>query len=162
MKREEANDPIALCHEGMKQDKKSNFISAYDHFTKAAELGVVEAQCRLGEMYLHAQGVEKDEEKGKSLLEEAAIGGHPLARYSLGVLENGNDNTGRAIDHWIISAGQGEPKSIKALTIAFKQGILAKEDLASALRANQAAIDATKSPQRKAAEESGLLKNRFR
>eukprot|EP00984_Skeletonema_dohrnii_P020252 scaffold9816_cov99-Skeletonema_dohrnii-CCMP3373.AAC.6 len=36
---------------------------------------------------------------------------------------------------------------------AFKKGKVSKEDLAAALRAHKAALDATKSPQRAAAEE---------
>jgi len=35
---------------------------------------------------------------------------------------------------------------------AFKEGYASKDDLAAALRAHQAAVDATKSPQRDAAE----------
>ena len=35
----------------------------------------------------------------------------------------------------------------------FREGEVEKEDLTSALRAHKAAVDATKSPQRKAAEE---------
>eukprot|EP00986_Skeletonema_menzelii_P008758 scaffold3801_cov150-Skeletonema_menzelii.AAC.8 len=41
------------------------------------------------------------------------------------------------------------------LMVAFKDGLVSKENLASALRAHQAAIDATKSPQREAAEIRG-------
>ena len=155
MKRVEANDPMALCGEGATQRSKGNHTSACDYFAKAAKLGSVEACYRLGCLHLFAQGVEKDEGKGKDLLEEAAIGGHPIARFNVGILEFNNDNVERAIKHWIISAAQGEAKSIKKLMEAFKYGFLGKDDLASALRANQAAVDATKSPQRKAAEESG-------
>ena len=35
---------------------------------------------------------------------------------------------------------------------AFKEGHVSKDDLAAALRAHQAAVDATKSPQREAAD----------
>ena len=35
----------------------------------------------------------------------------------------------------------------------FKEGFVSKEELAAALRAHKAAVDATKSPQRVAAEE---------
>ena len=57
--------------------------------------------------------------------------------------------------HWIIAASQGHDKSIKTLMDEFRSGsgIVSKEDLAAALRAHQAAVDATKSPQREAAEE---------
>ena len=54
--------------------------------------------------------------------------------------------------HWIIAANLGYDESIKALKEAYKGGDVSKEDLAAALRAHQAAVDATKSPQRGVAE----------
>jgi hypothetical protein len=53
----------------------------------------------------------------------------------------------------IIAAVQGYDLSMKMLLAMFKGGFVSKDDLAAALRANQAAVDATKSPQRDAAEE---------
>ena len=55
--------------------------------------------------------------------------------------------------HWIIAATQGFDESIKMLLEIFQSGVVSKDDLAAALRAHQAAVDATKSPQREAAEE---------
>ena len=55
--------------------------------------------------------------------------------------------------HLIIAATQGEDLSINYLMDAFKAGSVSKEDLAATLRAHQVAVDATKSPQREAAEE---------
>lgn len=49
----------------------------------------------------------------------------------------------------IISAKQGYDHSMKALMEMYKGGFVSKEDLAAALRAHQAAVNATKSPQRK-------------
>ncbi|KAK1733959.1 hypothetical protein QTG54_015217 [Skeletonema marinoi] len=63
-------------------------------------------------------GVEKDKKKEVYHVEEAAIAGHPGARYTM----------------------SGKTK-------------VSKDDFAAALRAHQAAVDATKSPQREAAEE---------
>ena len=90
--------------------------------------------------------------RGKQLiyhLEEAAIGGHPDARYNLGFYECcKNENTERAVKHWIIAAAQGQNESTKALVKAFQNRCVSKEDLAAALRAHHAAIAETKSPQR--------------
>ena len=61
--------------------------------------------------------------------------------------------------HWIIAATQGYGASMKELMNAFKEGCVSKEDLAATLRAHQAAVNATKSPQREAAEKS-LLNSR--
>ena len=85
---------------------------------------------------------------------EAAIGGHPHARYILGCNEiKNNGNVEKAVKHFIISAAQGEDNAIKMLMNAFKEGCLSKEELAAAFRAHKAAVDATKSPQRKVAED---------
>jgi len=121
-----------------------------------AELGDADAHFRLGLMYLDGDGVEKDRGKYLHHLEEAAIGGHPYARCNLGFHEEENGDTNRAVKHYIIAAAQGQDESIKLLMFAFKEGDVSKDDLAAALRAHQAAVDATKSPQREAAKIAGI------
>ena len=116
-------------------------------------------------MYSFGQGVEEDWGKQIYHLEEATIRGHPDARYSLGFQEEISGNIERAVKHWTIAAKQGHDESIKALLRAFKHpfrsGLISKEELAATLRAQKAAVDATKSPQRKEAEEySKYFRNR--
>ena len=144
MKRVEANDPDALCHEGVKQYNKGNYHGAFKYWTKAAAMDNVEAHYQLSLLYLQGKGVEKDEGKEMLHLEEAAIGGHPDARCMLGLNEMDKGNAKRAAKHFLISAKQGDDLSIKSLMEAFKQGFVEKDDLASALRAYQVAVDATK------------------
>eukprot|EP00984_Skeletonema_dohrnii_P002608 scaffold912_cov121-Skeletonema_dohrnii-CCMP3373.AAC.9 len=153
MKRIEANDPVALRREGVVQYHKGDYSSAFQYFTKAAELGNVEAHYRVAVLYDEGHGVEKERRKEIYHLEEAAIGGHSDARFNLGCHEWNNDNKERAVKHWIISANLGDDESIKELMDYFREGCVSKDDLAAALRAHQAAVDATKSPQREAAEE---------
>eukprot|EP00984_Skeletonema_dohrnii_P023733 scaffold12819_cov104-Skeletonema_dohrnii-CCMP3373.AAC.2 len=135
MKRIEANDPVAMRREGFANYHQGNYISA------------------LTGMYHKGQGVEKDSRKEIHHLEEAAIGGHPNARFNLGCKEEGSGNIERAVKHFTIAANLGDALSIKALMDRFKVGFVSKDDLAAALRAHKAAVDATKSPQREAAEE---------
>eukprot|EP00985_Skeletonema_marinoi_P006558 scaffold2836_cov95-Skeletonema_marinoi.AAC.4 len=153
MKRIEANDPAAMNQKGAQQYNKGDYSSAFGYLTRATGLGNVEAHYGLAGMYLDGQGVEKDEKKEIHHFEEAAIGGHPTARCNLGVHEWNNDNEERAVKHWIIAAKHGSDESIKLLMAAYRSGRISKEDLAATLRAHQAAVDATKSPQREAAEE---------
>ena len=153
MKRIEANDPVAMCHLGVQKCEGTDYSSAFDYFTKAAELGDVEAHFKLACLYDEGLGVEKNRGKHIHHAEEAAIGGHPEARYKLALHEMKSDNTDRAMKHLIIAAAQGEDVAIKLLMEAFKRGHVNKDDLAASLRAHQAAVDATKSPQRDAAEE---------
>eukprot|EP00984_Skeletonema_dohrnii_P027856 scaffold17545_cov81-Skeletonema_dohrnii-CCMP3373.AAC.5 len=153
MKRIKANDPVALRREGFVQEKEGDDSSAFEYFTKAAEIGDVEAHYRLALLYDEGHGVEKDRGKEIYHLEEAAIGGHPDARFNLGWEEHESGTIERAVKHWIISANLGDDGSIKTLMAAYRSGKISKDDLAAALRAHQAAVDATKSPQRDAAEE---------
>jgi hypothetical protein len=152
MKRVKANNPAAMCKEGATQSRKGDYIKAFDYYTKAAELGDVEAHFKLALSYQLGQGVEKNMGKEIHYMEEAAIGGHPKARYCLGCIEWENGSKDRAVKHWTIAATHGDDDSVKILTEMFKEGFVSKEDLASALRAHQAAVNATKSPQREAAE----------
>jgi len=159
MKRVEANDPAAMRQWGRYQYDKGDYSSAFEYFTKAAALGHVnalghvDAHGELADLYHNGRGVEQDEKKEMYHLEEAAIGGHSKARYNIGVHEWKNCRYERAVKHWIIAATQGLNISIKSLMSAFKVGKVSKDDLAAALRAHQAAVDAAKSPQRETAEE---------
>eukprot|EP00985_Skeletonema_marinoi_P001882 scaffold765_cov66-Skeletonema_marinoi.AAC.2 len=152
MKRLEANDPVAMLREGLKQYNKGEYQSAFEYFTRAAELGNADAHYRLSLLYRDGEGVEKDRGTVVHHLEEAAIRGHPDARHDIGCHEwNNNGSAERAVKHWIIAATQGDDGSIKFLINAFKVGLVSKDDLAVALRAHKAAVDATKSSQRDAA-----------
>ncbi len=153
MRRIKANDPVALSHLAGEEFDEGHFRRAFEYYSKAAELGDVEAHYQLSLMYRDGDGVGKDRGKEMFHAEEAAIGGHPEARHNLGCYEWNNHNFERAVKHWVIAATQGYDRSVKELMHAFKGGFVNKEDLAAALRAHQAAVDATKSPQRKEAEE---------
>ena len=156
MNRIKANDPVALHQQGVASFLKGDCIRAFRSLTKAAALGYAEAHYNLACLYHDGQGVEKDESKMMYHWEEAAIAGHPDARYNLGAYEWSNyNNDERAVKHYVIAATQGHDESIKALMDLFRHGCVSKEELASALRAHQAAVEATKSPQRLAAEEAG-------
>ena len=170
MKRIEANDPVVTRLEGRQQYKKENYRRAFDYFSKAAELGDAQAHYQLSLMYHEGNGVEKDEGKKKYHFEEAAIGGHPIARYNLGINEWVHGNEERAVKHWIIAAKQGEDDSMKMLVKTFKTvdaikkkivgndprakairakcELISKDVLADTLRAHKAAVDATKSKHR--------------
>ncbi len=151
MKRIEANDPVAMLVVGVEQYCGGNYGRAFEWYTKAAKFGCVEAHYKLATMYMLGHGVEKDKGKEIHHFEEAAIGGHPDARFFLGKNELDNRDYERAAKHYIIAAGQGDDDSIQMLMNVFKAGYVSKEDLATALRAHQAAVDATKSPQRETA-----------
>ena len=152
MKRIKANDPVAMSQMGVERHSKGDYNSALEHLRTAAELGNADAHHTLGFTYMEGEGVEKDEEKAVSHWEKAAIGGHPQARHNLGYIEERNGRAERAVKHFIIAANLGDAGSMKALWRQYKHGNITTEDLEATLRAHQAAVDATKSPQREEAE----------
>ena len=154
MKRIEANDPVAICEMGTKCLGKGDYKAAFNYFTRAVALGDVGAHFQLSWLYHYGQGVEKDEKKELHHAEQAAIGGDPNARHILGNIENANGQYDRAVKHWIIAAKLGFGESLERVKELYKAGIVSsKEDFAAALRGYQAAIAATKSPQREEAYE---------
>ena len=150
--RAEANDPLALERVGERCLQEGDYEGAFECWTKAAQLGEVEAHYQLSVVYQLGWGVEKDEKKEVNHLETAAIAGHPEARHNLGVTEIQNGRRERAVKHWMIAANLGCDDSLDALKQCCQKGIISKEDFAAALRAYQAAVNATKSPQRDVAE----------
>ena len=155
-KRIEANDPVAMQEMGTKRHKEGDYKAAIEYFTGAAASGDAEAHFQLSLLYQNGQGVEKDKKKELHHLTEAAIAGHPTARYNLGCLEGMNGKADRGVKHYIIAAKLGHDDSLASLTKACKVGFVSKKDYAAALRGHQAAIEATKSPQREVAAEYAM------
>ena len=151
MKRVEANDPVELSQMGAERYEEGDYDTAFEYFTKAAELGDLKAHHNLGYMHDRGEGVEKDEEKAVYHYEKAAIGGDPSARFNLGNHEARNGRVDKAVKHYIIAAKLGHTGAMETLWDHYKHGSITKEDLDATLRTHQAAIDATKSPQREAA-----------
>ena len=151
MKRIAANDPMAMTQIGIRLCDKEDFDGAFEYFTKSAELGDAQAHFELYMMYRDGECVEQDEKKEVYHLEEAAIRGHPYARFDLAMIEGRTRTGNRAMKHWIIAASLGHDKSlVVALKEMYKEGFISKE-FAATLRAHHAAVKATKSPEREAA-----------
>ena len=112
-------------------------------------------------LYMNGLGVEKDKKKRLHHLEAAAIGGDHVARNHLAIVEWENGRQERAIKHWIIAATLGDDDAVTCLMERYVVGLVYKEDFAAALRAYQAAMDATKSAQREAATEYAIRTNMF-
>jgi TPR repeat protein len=153
MKRIEKNDPFAMRQMGGMRRVEGDYKSAFEYWTKAADLGSALAHSDLSVMYDLGQGVEKDEKKYVYHLEEAAIGGDVKARHNLGCHEENNGRMERAVKHFIIAANMGHEGSMKALWKSHARGLVMKEVLTATLHTHRAAVDAAKSPQREEAEE---------
>jgi hypothetical protein len=155
MKRLEVNDPLTMCQMGKERYLEGDYSGAFEYWSKSAGLGDADAHYELSVMYRQGEVVEKDKKKELHHLEVAAIGGHLYARYNLGWEEWNNGRTERAMKHFIIAASNGHEDSAGVLrNYGYLKGHISKEEFAATLRAYQAAVDATKSPQRVAAEEA--------
>ena len=100
------------------------------------------------------KGVKKDLKKELYIADQAVIGGDTFARHNLGCAEWKYGRRDRAVKHWIIAAKLGYDLSLEELKDCYREGLVSKEDFAAALRAHQAAVDATKSPEKSPEGES--------
>eukprot|EP00985_Skeletonema_marinoi_P027127 scaffold21767_cov99-Skeletonema_marinoi.AAC.1 len=74
MKRAAANDPVAMRQLGTRRYEEGDYDTAFEYWTKAAELGDAISHYKLSLFYYQeGEGVEKDEMKELFHLEEAAI-----------------------------------------------------------------------------------------
>jgi len=136
MKRAEANDPTTICllahyyykgKGGLQQDH----AKAIELLTKSAELGLSTAHNVLGVIYERGW----DLMKAKFHYEAAAMAGHEVARYNLGLLEAKSGNMDRAFKHWTIGASAGDYKAMHQLRTFFEQGALSRESIDAILAA---------------------------
>ncbi len=151
-KRVKQNCPVAIREEGKRYFNKEDYDTALEYYEKAAELGDAEAHSLLSVMYHEGRGVEKDMKRFFYHAEHAAIAGHP--GHNLGYEEKRNGRFERARKHFIIAANLGFHTSLLGVKELYADGHASKEEYFDALRAYQAAIDATKSPEREKAEEA--------
>jgi len=152
MKRIKKNCPVAMREMGRKCYIEGDYETALEYMTKAAKLGDIAAHNYLSLMYHEGRGVEKDNEKAIHHAELAAIAGYPVARHHLGCEEWDNGNFERARKHFIIAANLGYHNSLELIKELYANGHASKEEYADALRAYQAAVEATKSAERKKGE----------
>lgn len=136
----------------MRRFREGDYLTAFYYYSKAAGLGNAAAHYELSNVYM-GQGLDMDRKKSLHHSEEAAIRGHPIARYNLECEEMmANGRYERAVKHWIIAASLGEDDALENLKLAYQDGFISKDDLAAAIRAHQVTNDDMKSPQRDEAE----------
>jgi len=94
----------AEADEITRRHDEGDYKSAFECWTKAAELGNIDAHYDLAASYMDGEGVERDMKKAIYHWEKAAIGGHHFARHNLGCAEERNGRMDRAAKHYIITA----------------------------------------------------------
>ncbi|EJK56462.1 hypothetical protein THAOC_23643, partial [Thalassiosira oceanica] len=129
---------------GLQKDMRK----AVELFTKAAELGSIEALFDLGNAYYNGDGVQEDKGKAAELYKKAAMQGHVVGRHNLGNHEGRKGNYDRAVRHYLISAKMGYEKSVQNIKRALMQGCATKEQYAEAMNGYQDAVEEMKSHDR--------------
>jgi len=151
--RMEANDPLAWQARGtdysigdarFPQDKKK----AIKFWSRAAELGSIEARFSLGHAFITGEGVEADTKKAKYHLEIAAIGGSDIARTGLAHIEARARNYDRAAKHFMIAASRGREEALTMVRKQYSIGQCTKEEFEKTLRAYKVSVDEMKSENR--------------
>jgi len=141
---------------GLSQD----YTKALELSHRAAELGYASAYTNIGYAYYHGRGVEVDKKKAKHYYEVAAMGGDATARYNLGLLEESEGNTNRALKHYLIAARSGYSQSLKRIQQLYLNGHATKEEYTKSLQLYQTYLDEIKSDQRDQAAAAND-KNRY-
>jgi TPR repeat protein len=139
MKRVEANDPNSMCllansYERGLHGIQQDHTKAMELYARAAGLGSSMAHYLLANNYRRVG----DMKKAKLHLEAAAMAGHEIARYIIGVMEALEDKSGnmeRAIKHWTIAASTGCYDAMHELRILFEKGDVGKKSMDSTLAA---------------------------
>ena len=127
-------------------------------WTKAAELGSIDALYGLGDAYRRGNGVAQDDAKAVDFYKKAAMQGHVESRYNLGWYESEEGNHDRAARHLLISAKMGHKNSVEAIKEYFMGGLATKAQYAEALKGYQDAVGETKSHDRDEAKKLGPRK----
>ena len=153
-----ATEELGRCYCFGKCGVPKDLPRAFELFTEAAELGSIDAHFHLGNCYLEGNGVEKDLRTAMDHYKIAAKGGHPFARFSLGVIEFNAGKFDRALKHYMISTKMGDEGSLNKVKVLFMGGHATKEDYKEALVGFRDTTDGMKSLERE--EAKALMEER--
>lgn len=126
-------------------DKRKDIAKAFRYYKKAAEMGDTVAQVKVGNLYLHGEGTQKNEKEAfhwfyKSVIENGDYwwGGYQLARcYLYGIGTEKNGKAGFRILKKIIDEGCNDIfEAEKLLCTCYEDGIGTKRNRAEAKRLN--------------------------
>ena len=121
-----SDDAQRFFSEGVNFYNARNFSSALDRFTKAAELGHVEALFHLAVMHEQGEGVPENFSHALGLYRRAAELGYAVAQYDLAVMYTLGDRVAqddsRAVYWYRRAADQGFPLALNNLGAMYEAG----------------------------------------
>jgi len=134
-------DPVAQVQVGKVYYKKGNAPEAVRWFRLASEKGSAEGTAWLGGCYLLGQGVGKDEQQARTLLDSAVGAGNAVGLRFMGELHEKEQDYVKAMGFYSQAGGQGDSAALIRLARLYAQGIGVQADKkkASGLLAQAAA-----------------------
>ena len=112
--------------DGLAAKKNKNYKSAFDSFSKGADLGNAKCQFQLGELYYYGNGVAKDYAKAVEQYKKAADQKHAAATYSLGYCyKMGNGVTKdfkKAVSYYEKAVDLGSADAMNNLGFCYEEG----------------------------------------
>ena len=112
--------------DGLAAKKNKNYKSAFDSFSKGADLGNAKCQFQLGELYYYGNGVAKDYAKAVEQFKKAADQKHAAATSSLGYCcKMGNGVTKdfkKAVSYYEKAVDLGSAVAMNNLGFCYEEG----------------------------------------
>ena len=112
--------------DGLAAKKNKNYKSAFDSFSKGADLGNAKCQFQLGELYYYGNGVAKDYAKAVEQFKKAADQKHAAATSSLGYCcKMGNGVTKdfkKAVSYYEKAVDLGSADAMNNLGFCYEEG----------------------------------------
>ena len=112
--------------DGLAAKKNKNYKSAFDSFSKGANLGNAKCQYQLGELYYYGNGVTKDYAKAVEQYKKAAEQNHAAATSSLGYCcKMGNGVTKdfkKAVSYYEKAVDLGSADAMNNLGFCYEEG----------------------------------------
>jgi TPR repeat protein len=99
-----------IYRKGVPNLLEPNHEEAFRLFSRAAEMGYLDAQGNLGVLYINGQGVTKDEKKAVSLFQDGAEKGNPSCMFYYAMCLNGGVGVEKDPDAargWFVKAAKG-------------------------------------------------------
>lgn len=123
--------------DGLAAKKNKNYKSAFDSFSKGADLGNAKCQYQLGELYYYGNGVTKDYAKAVEQYKKAAEQNHAAATYSLGYCyKTGYGITKdikKAVSYYEKAVELGSADAMNGLGFCYEEGTGVSQDYGKAL-----------------------------
>ena len=123
--------------DGLAAKKNKNYKSAFDSFSKGADLGNAKCQYQLGELYYYGNGVAKDYAKAVEQYKKAADQKHAAATFSLGYCyKTGYGITKdikKAVSYYEKAVDLGSADAMNNLGFCYEEGKGVDQDYGKAL-----------------------------